>query len=145
MCHWYFSYSAYASVPDAFLLNVNGTLTLDENIADNGGVKKAYYAYGKFNTFYYRIYIRIKYYQWFHIDENKNNYFIDNWVADHKIEEAKLPGFQEFTSRQMFWISFAQIYCAKWTDDGIFKLISAVRTLSFLQDHPYSSFINIGF
>ena len=50
----------------------------------------------------------------------------DNWMRDHGTEEQKLPGFNEFSQRQMFWISYAQMYCSKWTDDGIFKLVSSV-------------------
>lgn len=52
--------------------------------------------------------------------------FSDKWIKDHGSEELKLPGFKGFSSKQMFWISFAQIYCSKWTDDGIFKLIASV-------------------
>ena len=56
------------------------------------------------------------------------------WVSDNKgkldgkgnVEEKRLPGFEEFTPRQMFWISYAQMYCAKWTDNGIFKLLTEV-------------------
>ena len=51
----------------------------------------------------------------------------DNWIKDHGSEELKLPGFQDLSSKQMFWISFAQIYCSEWTDDGIFKLIASVK------------------
>ena len=57
----------------------------------------------------------------------KSMIFIENWMKDHGHEEQKLPGFQDFSSKQMFWISFTQIYCSKWTDDGIFKLIASVQ------------------
>ena len=55
-----------------------------------------------------------------------SNHFSDNRMRDHGTEEQKLPGFKEFSQRQMFWISYAQMYCSKWTDDGIFKLVSSV-------------------
>ena len=56
-------------------------------------------------------------------------------MKDHGHEEQKLPGFQDFSSKQMFWISFTQIYCSKWTDDGIFKLIASVQ--NFVIDYIY--------
>jgi len=60
--------------------------------------------------------------------------FSVKWVADNKgnhegkdkLEERRLPGFEEFTPRQMFWVSYAQMYCAKWTDNGVFKLLTEV-------------------
>ena len=56
------------------------------------------------------------------------------WVAANKgnlkgkgnEEEQRLAGFEEFSPRQMFWVSYAQMYCAKWTDNGVFKLLSEV-------------------
>ena len=62
------------------------------------------------------------------------NPFSDNWMRDHGTEEQKLPGFKEFSQRQMFWISYAQMYCSKWTDDGIFKLVSSV-SISVINIH----------
>ena len=62
--------------------------------------------------------------------------FTDTWVKDHGNEDLKLPGFQDLSSKQMFWISFAQIYCSKWTDDGIFKLIASVRSM-ISYEHSY--------
>ena len=56
------------------------------------------------------------------------------WVADNsgnlggieKQEEKRLPGFEELDPRQMFWVSYAQMYCTKWTDNGVFKLLTEV-------------------
>lgn len=67
-------------------MTVNGEQTLEENIADNGGLRAANIAY-------------------------------ELWTKEHG-EEEQLPGV-ELTNRQIFYISFAQLYCSKWQDYGI--------------------------
>ena len=64
-------------------------------------------------------------------------------MKDHGHEEQKLPGFQDLSSKQMFWISFTQIYCSKWTDDGIFKLIASVY--NFVRVYIYIYIIACSF
>lgn len=61
---------------------INGYLTLGENIADNEGIKNAYRAY-------------------------------KSWQSTHK-KEQKLPGL-DYTPEQLFWISSANAWCAKYT------------------------------
>lgn len=56
-------------------------MTLDENIADNGGLREALLAYRKF-------------------------------VADHG-EEPKLPGLEDFSNEQIYYIAFANVIKGK--------------------------------
>ena len=72
-------------------INLNGINTQGENIADNGGVKEAYMAYGK-------------------------------WVEDHQ-EEQWLPG-HSYSPKQLFWVSAAHVWCAKWRDEALKRQIS---------------------
>ncbi|XP_028410352.1 endothelin-converting enzyme 1-like [Dendronephthya gigantea] len=74
-----------------FGVQVQGNVTLSENIADNGGLKYAYRAYQK-------------------------------WRKRNGIE-ANLPGLK-FTNDQLFFISFAQVWCEKYKMDSIEFLIS---------------------
>ncbi|XP_054271423.1 neprilysin-2 isoform X2 [Macrosteles quadrilineatus] len=69
-------------------LNLNGVNTQGENIADNGGIKQAYYAY-------------------------------QHWVKEHGREEDRLPGLQDFTPQQMFWISAANTWCSKYRPETL--------------------------
>ena len=63
---------------------VNGKTSLGENIADNGGMKSAYFAYKKWTQ--------------------KNG------------AERRLPGLQQYTAEQMFWIAAAQTWCSASRD-----------------------------
>ncbi|XP_053406983.1 endothelin-converting enzyme homolog isoform X2 [Mercenaria mercenaria] len=74
---------------DHFKINnhtINGEQTLEENIADNGGLRAAHIAY-------------------------------ELWLKEHGTEEP-IPGVT-LTNRQIFYVSFAQLYCSKWKDSGI--------------------------
>lgn len=60
-----------------FFYQIQGTTTLGENLADNGGLNHAYSAYM-------------------------------NYVRKNK-KEQKLPGFENFTHTQLFFIAFASV------------------------------------
>ncbi|XP_035829094.1 endothelin-converting enzyme homolog [Aplysia californica] len=68
-------------------VKIDGDFTLDENIADNGGMRAAMFAY-------------------------------QMWI-DQFGEELDLPGLN-MTMYQIFYTSYAQMYCSKWTDAGLF-------------------------
>lgn len=66
-------------------MNIDGLRTLEENVADNGGLKQSYRAYRR-------------------------------WVETQGIEERFLPGLN-LTHNQLFFISFAQLWCTNDRDD----------------------------
>ncbi|CAG0895469.1 unnamed protein product [Darwinula stevensoni] len=68
---------------------VNGELTVGENIADNGGLKQAY-----------RGYLR-----WVERERHRQ--------GEEEVEPC-LPGLLDFSPRQMFWISAANVWCSKY-------------------------------
>ncbi|GJQ69914.1 Nep2 [Trypoxylus dichotomus] len=67
-------------------LNLKGINTQGENIADNGGLKEAYYAY-------------------------------NSWTKRNR-PEPKLPGL-DYTPNQMFWISAANVWCARYRPETL--------------------------
>ncbi|KAJ3328613.1 hypothetical protein HDU76_009646 [Blyttiomyces sp. JEL0837] len=69
--------------PDGEVLYVNGVATLGENIADNGGLARAF----------------------------------DAWKVERNAvgggrKNPILPGFDNFTEEQMFFLSFANLWCS---------------------------------
>lgn len=65
---------------------IDGVKTLEENIADNGGVRAALVAY-------------------------------ELWMKEQGGDKI-IPG-TDLKRRQVFFISFAQLFCSKWKDEGI--------------------------
>ncbi|KAF9082327.1 hypothetical protein BGX23_012578 [Mortierella sp. AD031] len=72
--------------PDGKDYNVNGQLTLGENIADNGGLKQAFRAW-----------------QFRHKSD----------VAGKKYKNFRLPGLENYTPEQLFFISYGRLWCNK--------------------------------
>ncbi|OWR48508.1 zinc metalloprotease [Danaus plexippus plexippus] len=68
-------------------MKLNGVNTQGENIADNGGIKEAYYAY-------------------------------QAWTQRHG-EEARLPGLEKYSARQLFWMSAANTWCSVYRNEAI--------------------------
>ena len=55
--------------------------------------------------------------------------FLVDWLDDQKTlhndkewEEQRLPG-HDFTPKQLFWMSWAQVWCSKWRDEKLKKQI----------------------
>lgn len=71
------------TLDEATDMRVNGLHTMGENIADNGGVMLAYNAYRRWSK-----------------------------IQNQNTPEPCLPGLFEYTPRQMFWISSANIWCS---------------------------------
>ncbi|XP_015834804.2 neprilysin isoform X1 [Tribolium castaneum] len=89
--------------------HVQGKKTLGENIADNGGLRHAYWAYRKY------------------VDRNGH--------------EPKLPGFENFTDNQLFFIAFGSIWCETISPDDLESQIeydehspNKIRVIGSLQN-----------
>ena len=88
-------YSQY-TYPHLDNITVNGVNTLGENIADNGGIMTSYRAYG----------------EWLVMVVSCNSTLLsESWTARHGAEPL-LPGLS-FSPSQLFWISAANVWCAK--------------------------------
>uniref|UniRef100_A0A0K0FGX5 Phosphate-regulating neutral endopeptidase (inferred by orthology to a human protein) n=1 Tax=Strongyloides venezuelensis TaxID=75913 RepID=A0A0K0FGX5_STRVS len=74
--------------------NINGTLTLSENIPDNGGLKIAHRAYMKY-------------------------------LQSIGGEEPKVPGFEDFTSEQLFFIGNGRTFCEHISKEHLEKQINS--------------------
>ncbi|KAG0277094.1 hypothetical protein BGZ95_006521 [Linnemannia exigua] len=82
--------------PDNKDYNLNGRLTLDENLADNGGLKMSFNAWQT----------RIKY------DPN-----------GQRTNNFKLPGLDMYTPEQLFFVSYGRLWCEKIRPEALVNQI----------------------
>ncbi|KAI1317982.1 Peptidase M13 [Mortierella claussenii] len=82
---------------DGSIHHVDGELTLGENIADNGGVKKSYESW------------------WARYKSDPTGKRYNN---------QKLPGFEKFTPEQLFFIQWGRLWCSKTRPEAIQKDLS---------------------
>ncbi|KAI0221725.1 Neprilysin-1 [Lamellibrachia satsuma] len=93
-------------------MNVNGKLTLGENIADNGGLKESFFAL--------RLPVS-------HLSDRLQAY--RNWVSRQGREEDVLPGLN-LDNNQLFFLSFAQMRL---------RILPRSRHLSLISPEPDST------
>ncbi|KAG0284111.1 hypothetical protein BGZ96_011524 [Linnemannia gamsii] len=82
--------------PDGKDHHVNGQLTLGENIADNGGIKQSFRAWQS----------RLK-----------------SDPSGKKYKNFQLPGLERYSPSQMFFISYARLWCSKERPEYLMNLI----------------------
>ncbi|CAJ0583999.1 unnamed protein product, partial [Mesorhabditis spiculigera] len=92
----------------------NGATTQGENIADLGGQEASYRAYRKY------------------VKETLGG-----------VEEPRLPGLEEYTPNQIFWITYGFSWCMKQSTDSLVKQMltnphapASCRTNNVMQDIP---------
>ncbi|KAK3838098.1 MAG: hypothetical protein J3R72DRAFT_493213 [Linnemannia gamsii] len=83
--------------PDGAEHNVDGHLTLSENIADNGGLKQTYHTWQE----------RFK-----------------SDTSGKKYKNFKLPGLDKYTPEQLFFISFGRLWCNKERPELAVQMLS---------------------
>ena len=67
---------------------------------------------------------------WFHVFA-----LPDRWVRRHG-KEQRLPGLGRYSQRQMFWVSAANVWCAKYRDKALkLRVMTGVRGLVNSSSH----------
>ena len=67
--------------------------------------------------------------------------FSENWVKRTGYAEPLLPGLGKYTQRQMFWVSAANVWCAKYRDKALkLRVMTGVHSPDmFRVQGPFSN------